>query len=101
MEIMISDRKIFFQKMFRGASRPLMAVVGHRKRPLGACNVDYATSDGSRCGLEAPQNIFWNTHFPKSEIMISVIFRGFRYFWRHFGDFGVSASPSQVLLIAS
>ena len=36
--------------MFGGASRPLRAVVGHRKRPLGACNVNCATPDGSRCG---------------------------------------------------
>ena len=42
--------KIFFVKMFWDASRPLRAIVEHRKRPLEVCNVDCATPDGSRCG---------------------------------------------------
>ena len=31
------------------------------------------------------------------EIMIPLIFRGFRHFWRHFGDFAASARPATVV----
>ena len=83
------------KEIFRDASRPLRAVVGHRKRPMEASWGRLRCSATALSGPEATQNIFFGKIYFRSEIMI---FHDFHQFWRYFEDFATLASPSHSLL---